>query len=61
LGTRDGVTNLYTQPENGGPVRQLTTFSPGQIYSFDLSRDEKLAYSRRMSSADVILVQDTGN
>jgi len=59
MGTRDGVTNLYTQPANGGPVRQLTPFSSGQIYSFDWSRDGKLAYSRGMSSSDVILVRDT--
>jgi serine/threonine protein kinase/Tol biopolymer transport system component/tetratricopeptide (TPR) repeat protein len=58
MGTRDGVTNLYTQPVNGGPVRQLTPFSSGQIYSFDWSRDGKLAYSRGMSSSDVILVRD---
>jgi hypothetical protein len=24
MGTRDGVTDLYTPPANGGPVRQLT-------------------------------------
>jgi serine/threonine protein kinase/Tol biopolymer transport system component/tetratricopeptide (TPR) repeat protein len=58
MGNRDGVTNLYTQPVSGGPVRQLTPFSSGQIYSFDWSRDGRLAYSRGMSSSDVILMRD---
>ena len=60
LDARNGAYNLWVQPVEGGSPRQLTTFSSGQIYSFDWARDGRLIYSRGISSSDVVLIQDVG-
>ena len=53
-----GAGNLWVQPVDGGPKRPLTNFTWGQIYSFDWSRDGRLAYSRGLSSSDVVILRD---
>jgi Tol biopolymer transport system component len=58
IGSRDGVRNIYFQPVDGKPAERLTNFNSGQIYSIDWSRNGKLAYSRGMSSSDVVLIRD---
>jgi TolB protein len=58
LDGRDGVSNLWTQPAAGGPPHALTSFTSGQIYSFDWSRDGRLVYSRGISTSDVVLIRD---
>lgn len=58
---RNGVSNLWVQPADGGSLRPLTSFTSGQIYSFDWSRDGRLVYSRGVSSSDVVLIRDTGS
>lgn len=58
IGQRDGVWNLWTQPLNGGPARPLTALKSGQIYSFDWSRQGKLAFSHGMTTSDVVIVGD---
>lgn len=60
LDGRNGASNLWIQPADGGRPRPLTDFNRGQIYSFDWSRDGRLAYSRGISSSDIVLIQDTG-
>jgi eukaryotic-like serine/threonine-protein kinase len=55
------VSNIWIQPLSGGPPRRLTSFSSGDLYSFDWSQDGKLVYSRGLTSADVVLIKDTGN
>jgi Tol biopolymer transport system component len=59
--SRNGVANLYEQRLSGGPARPLTRFTSGQIYSFDWSRSGQLAYSRGISSSDVVLIRDARN
>jgi hypothetical protein len=55
---RDNTSNVWVQPVDGRPPRQLTTFTWGQIYSFDWTRDGRLVYSRGMSTSDVVLIRE---
>jgi Tol biopolymer transport system component len=55
--TRGGVSNIWSQPLQGGPPKQLTDFKEGRIYEFDWSRDGKqLVLSRGVENSDVVLI-----
>ena len=55
--TRGGVSNLWSQPLDGGPPKQLTDFREGLIFDFAWSRDGKqLALSRGVENGDVVLI-----
>jgi len=55
-----GVDNLYLQPLDGGPGRQLTNFTSLKIYSYQWSPDGKqLALVRGDSPSDLVLIKDT--
>ena len=54
--TRDGVSNIWGQPIEGGPPKQLTDFKSDLIFSFDWSRDGTLACARGTQNADVVLI-----
>jgi Tol biopolymer transport system component len=57
--TRAGVANIWSQPIDGGPARQLTDFKTGGIGYFDWSRDGKqLAITRFSFSSDIVLISD---
>jgi Tol biopolymer transport system component len=57
--TQKGVTNLWAQPIDGSPPKQLTNFASESIFSFDLSRDGKqVALSRGTQSSDVVLISN---
>jgi Tol biopolymer transport system component len=57
IDSRDRVYNLWTQALNGGPPKQLTSFSSDQIFWFDLSGDGKtLAMARGHETSDVVLI-----
>ncbi|MGA8492715.1 MAG: protein kinase [Terriglobales bacterium] len=54
-----GVDNLYLQPLDGGPGRQLTNFTSLKIYSYQWSPDGKnLALIRGDSPSDLVLIKD---
>jgi len=64
----DGITfldgrvrnyNIWVQPLDGRAPHALTSFTSGEIYSFAWSKDGALAYSRGMSTSDVVLIRDT--
>jgi Tol biopolymer transport system component len=59
----DGVTNadnVWSVPIDGGPTKQLTRFTSGLIFAFQLSPDGKqLALSRGTQTDDVILLRDS--
>lgn len=59
LDGRVGNYNIWLQPLDGRPPHPLTSFTSGEIYSFAWSPQGKLAYSRGMSTSDVVLMQDT--
>jgi Tol biopolymer transport system component/DNA-binding winged helix-turn-helix (wHTH) protein len=59
IDTREGISNIWSQPINGGPARQLTDFNSDRIFRFDLSRDGKqLLCARGLESTDVVLISN---
>jgi len=60
LGQENGVWNVWNQPIDGDPAKRLTSFVSGQIYSFDWSKDGRLAFSHGVSTTDVVIVRDKG-
>jgi eukaryotic-like serine/threonine-protein kinase len=59
IDTLNGVSNIWSQPLNGGPPKRLTDFKADQILSFDWSRDgQQLAIARGSYDSDVVLISD---
>jgi Tol biopolymer transport system component len=59
INTRNGVSNLWIQPIEGGTPRQLTTFNADRIFNYAWSRDGKqLMCSRGTVTSDVVLISD---
>ena len=57
--TRQGVSNLWSQPLAGGPPTQLTNFSAETIFNFAWSRDGKqFALARGVINNDVVLINN---
>ena len=57
--TKDGVSNLWSQPINGGPAKQLTNFTSMLIWRHTWSRDGKyLVLARGNFSRDAVLLTD---
>jgi len=55
---RDGVSNIWIQPLDGTPPRQLTNFKSDQIFWFEWSPDGKqLGVSRGTISSDVVMIK----
>ena len=55
----DNISNIWTQPIDGGKPVQLTDFKSDQIFSFDWSRDGKqLVCSRGAWTGDVVLMSN---
>jgi Tol biopolymer transport system component/predicted Ser/Thr protein kinase len=55
-----GVDNLWRQPLDGSPGRQLTNFTSLKIYSYQWSPDGKsLALVRGDSPSDLVLIQNS--
>ena len=51
-------SNIWSQPLDGGPPRQITHFSDRQIASFAWSRDGKrLAVARTTTTNDIVLLR----
>jgi len=61
IDSKEGVSNIWSQPIDGGPPKQLTKFTADQIFSFDWSQDGKtMACSRGIVRTDVVLIRDNG-
>jgi Tol biopolymer transport system component/DNA-binding winged helix-turn-helix (wHTH) protein len=59
IATRQGVSNIWSKPIDGGPARQLTGFTSDRIFRFAWSRDGKfLACERGMIINDAVLISD---
>ena len=59
IDTKDGVSNIWSQPVAGGPPKQLTHFNSGLIFYYAWSRDgKKLAIARGRKASDVVLIKD---
>jgi Tol biopolymer transport system component len=56
----NGVDNVWTEPLNGSPGRQITNFDAEQILSFHWSPDAKnLGILQGHTDSDVVLLQET--
>ena len=54
---RGGISNIWSQPIDGGPARQVTFFNTDQIFAFDLAPDGKtMVFARGNVSNDVVLI-----
>ncbi len=54
-----GIDNIWTQPVDGGPAKQITKFATNQITEFGWSRDgKKLALVRGHVHSDVVLIRE---
>ena len=58
VGRQDGLADIWSQPIDGGEPKRITNFKTDEIFSFDWSRDNKLAISHGSSARDVILIRD---
>jgi Tol biopolymer transport system component len=57
---KQGVSNIWAQPFDGDPPRQLTDFPAGTIYNFAWSPDgRQLALARGSQTNDVVLIRST--
>jgi Tol biopolymer transport system component len=62
IDTRGGVSNIWSQPLDGNPPKQLTQFKSEQILFFNWSLDGKsLAITRGSTIRDVVLIRDSTN
>ncbi len=56
----NGVDNVWVQPMDGSPGRQITKFDSEQILSFHWSPDGKnLGILRGHTDSDVVLLQES--
>ncbi|MEJ7849404.1 MAG: protein kinase [Pyrinomonadaceae bacterium] len=56
---RNGISNLWSFPLDGGQPKQLTDFKTDQIYNFKWSPEGKnLALARGTTTSDVVLIKD---
>jgi TolB protein len=57
--SHDGISNVWIQPLDGNPAKQLTHFKSDQIFWFDWSPDgRQLGVSRGAVTSDVVLIKD---
>jgi Tol biopolymer transport system component len=57
--TKNGATNLWEQPLEGGKPKQLTNFADGKIFGFSWSLDRKqLLLTRGTTTSDVVLMSN---
>jgi Tol biopolymer transport system component len=54
----NGVGNIWSAGLEGGHPRKLTDFSSDQIYSFDVSPDNRLVISRGHIAGDLVLLEN---
>jgi len=55
--TEKGVSNIWALPIDGGKSRQITDFTSGQLYWFDLDKNAKpTLFSRGETRKDVVLI-----
>lgn len=52
------ISNIWSQPLDGSPPRQLTHFNDKQIFDFDWNRNGTLACARGHVENDVVLIRD---
>ncbi len=60
--TQNGVDNLWLQPLDGSPGRQITNFKTDQISRIEWSPDGKsIGVLSRRTEADVVLLRESSS
>ena len=60
LNSSGGVSDIWLQPIDGSPPKQLTAFKAERILAFDWSRDGRsLAFVRSVETSDVVLIEQS--
>jgi eukaryotic-like serine/threonine-protein kinase len=60
IDTREGISNIWAQPFDGGAPKPLTDVKSDRIFGFEWSRDGKwLAIARGTVNEDVVLIHST--
>jgi serine/threonine protein kinase/Tol biopolymer transport system component len=55
---QQGVSNIWAQPLDGRPPKQITSLTAGQIFNFAWSKDgQQLALARGSQTSDVVLIR----
>jgi Tol biopolymer transport system component len=59
VNTLSGISNLWRQPLDGSPAKQITNFKSDLIYSFAYSHDGRtLAFARGSHTRDAVLISE---
>ena len=59
IDTRNGVSNIWSMPVNGGEPKQITNFTSGLLFSYAWSQDGKyLAVARGDQTSDVVIIAE---
>ncbi|HSE33603.1 MAG TPA: DPP IV N-terminal domain-containing protein [Pyrinomonadaceae bacterium] len=59
INTLKGISNLWRQPLDGGPAKQISNFKSDLIYSFTYSHDGRsLAFARGSHTRDAVLISE---
>jgi TolB protein len=59
LNSRDGTNNLWSQPTDGGPAKQLTNFKENGVGFCQFLRDGKtIVFARGAVRSDVVMLRD---
>ena len=59
IDTREGVSNIWSLPIDGGPAHKLTDFASERMYKFDFTADGlRIASARGTSMSDVVLLRN---
>src|SRR5271169_289465 len=57
---QQGISNIWAQPIDGGPPKQLTDFTAGQIFNFAWSKDgRQIVLARGSQTSDVVLIHSS--
>ena len=56
--SRNDSSNVWSQPLDGGPPKQLTDFKSETIQGFDWSHDDRLLVSRGFTAREIVLIEN---
>ena len=58
LSAQGGISDIWSQPVDGGEPKRITNFKADEIFAFDWSRDNTLVISHGSSRSDVVLIRN---
>jgi Tol biopolymer transport system component len=58
IAEQGGISNIWSQPLDGSPSKQISNFKEKLIFAFDWSKDGSLVFSRGTIENDVVLIKD---